>query len=364
SKGIGEANSDDYQLYIQWLNYRGKLDSYLERSIAYLFMRDLGKELNSPETQARVSQVAAYLKKQLTQPQNKENRILKEPFSMVSMYRKAQQDGVELSFNWLMGKLKTVSMQIPEGLDPVHAQRKLIKIIGGVYIHAVEEMDPQLTPEQRARKLDEAVRLGYCYGLTYPFIDDLLDSQVLTNDEKQQYSAMIRSALTTRIVPALADWPGLNADLLGFIHRELQQAFEYIKSHLQEVQLDSFFEQAYVFFQAQEVDRNKNLANPNYSDEELYVPIILKSSASRLIARSVLSAPEDKGFEQRTFAYGIYNQLADDFTDMFNDLEAGAVTPFTYYITHHETRSDLINPYELYWNVISYLIHHVYQSDS
>ena len=55
------------------------------------------------------------------------------------------------------------------------------------------------------------------------------------------------------------------------------------------------------FFNSQEVDRVKDLSNANYTNEELYIPIILKSSSSRLIIRSVLSAPKDEGFDNRTF---------------------------------------------------------------
>jgi geranylgeranyl pyrophosphate synthase len=83
-----------------------------------------------------------------------------------------------------------------------------------------------------------------------------------------------------------------------------------------------------------------------------------------LIVRSVLSAPEDEGFDLRTFHYGIYNQLADDFADMFDDMQDEAVTPYTYYLKYRDLRPDLINPYELYWAVISFLIHDVYHSNA
>lgn len=78
----------------------------------------------------------------------------------------------------------------------------------------------------------------------------------------------------------------------------------------------------------------------------------------------MISVPADEGFEQRTFFYGIYNQLADDFADMVDDMRDGAVTPYTYYLKYHHQRPDLINPFELYWAVISYLIHNVYDSDT
>jgi geranylgeranyl pyrophosphate synthase len=361
SLGKGKSYSKGYHNYIQWLDYTGKLDNYLDRSISYIYMRDLGKALDSPDTQSRIRNTVDSIKSYLTDT-NSTGRV--EPFSIAELYRLAQKDSVESTLIWVMDKLKTVSANIPKGMDAEEAKRKLIKIIAGVILHAVEEMDAEITPKERTRKLDEAIRLGYSYGLTYPFIDDLLDANVLSNQEKKRYSELIRTALITESVPNLDEWTGKNADLIRFIHSELREAFEYIKGHQRPETRKLFFEQSYVFFNSQEVDRVKDLSNANYTNEALYIPIILKSSSSRLITRSVISAPEDEGFATRTFIYGIYNQLADDFADMFDDLKEGRVTPYTYYLTYHDKRSDLINPFEMYWTVIFNLIHNVYRKDN
>ncbi|NYF26095.1 polyprenyl synthetase family protein [Sporosarcina sp. JAI121] len=364
SRGKGGPDSKCYHTYIQWLDYTGKLDNYLNRSISYIYLRDLGKALNSPDTQSRVQRTVDSLKNHLTHsnPTNSGSKL--ETFSMAGLYRLAQKEGVESTMIWVIGKLKTVSSHIPEGMDAEEAKRKLIKIIAGVILHVVEEMDAEITPVERTRKLDEAIRLGYSYGLTYPFIDDLLDANVLSTQEKKRYSDLIRTTLITGAVPELEEWTGKNAELIRFIHSELRDAFEYIKDLQRSETRKSFFEQSYVFFNSQEVDRVKDLSNANYTNEELYIPVILKSSSSRLITRSVISAPEDEGFHNRTFSYGIYNQLADDFADMFDDMKEGRVTPYTYYMKYHDKRFDLINPFELYWTVIFNLIHNVYHSDS
>ncbi|WHY01715.1 polyprenyl synthetase family protein [Neobacillus sp. DY30] len=358
-----KPTSFEYHSYIQWLNYTGKLDNYLDRSISYIFMRDLGKELDSKETQTRIESVVTSLSNNLTQPREKrENK--NELFSMAWLYRWAQQESIELTIIWLINKLKIVAEHIPQGMDADHAQRKLIKIIAGVLLHEMEEMVDRTPPEERANRLDKAIRIGYAYGLTYPFIDDLLDSNVLSDKEKKQYSNLIRNTLITGAVPPLGgDWAKKNKSLITFIHSELREGFEYIKTQQRPENLKSFFEQSYVFFHSQEVDREKDLSNENYTNDELYIPVILKSSSSRLIVRSVISADLDEGYDNRTFFYGIYNQLADDFADMFEDMDNGAVTPYTYYLKYHKKRVDLINPFELYWSVISNLIHHVYHSD-
>jgi geranylgeranyl pyrophosphate synthase len=362
-RGKRKVTSKGYHSYIQWLDYTGKLENYLDRSMSYIFMRDLGKSLDSPNTQARVRRVVSNLKNHLTQNGSSKGDSTND-FSMFGLYRMAQKEGIELTMIWLINKLKMVSSNIPKGMDAEQAQRKLIKIIAGVIMHVNEEMDHDISPEHRKQKLDNAIRLGYSYGLTYPFIDDLLDAEVLSEKEMTQYSNLIRTTLITGTVPRLGEWTGKNKHLIKYIHSELREAFEYIRSHQRPETLTSFFEQSFVFFQSQEVDRLKDLSNPNYTNEELYIPIILKSSSSRLIVRSVISAPEDEGFDNRTFYYGIYNQLADDFADMFDDMKDDAVTPYTYYMKYHETRTDLINPFELYWTVIANLIHNVYHSDA
>lgn len=362
SRGKGKTNTSGYHNYIKWLNYTGKLDSYLNRSISYIFMRDLGKALNSPDTENRIRSIVDSLKTQLTST-TADRKNDGELFSMTALYRLAQKEGVESTFIWLINKLKNVSTNIPTGMNAEHAQRKLIKIIAGVIMQENEEMDEEVTVEDRKQRLDKAIRLGYSYGLTYPFIDDLLDAEILSDEEEKQYAYLIRSTLTTGVVPELGDWVGNNAELIRYIHTELREAFEYIKAHQRPETRNSFFEQSYVFFNSQEVDRDKDLTNAKYTNEELYIPVILKSASSRLIVRSVIGAPEDEGFDSRTFFYGIYNQLADDFADMFDDLKDGAVTPYTYYLKYHDTRPDLINPFEMYWTVISNLIHQVYHSD-
>ncbi|QDH21416.1 polyprenyl synthetase family protein [Saccharibacillus brassicae] len=370
-RGGGSPDNRDYDRYLHWMETAGKLDDYLERSVSYLYMRDLGRALNDPDTQRRVRHTAAGLKRSLLSGGDPQEGMPTDGFDTAALYRWGQQEGIEDAVIWMIAKMKRVSENIPEGLSAEHAQRKLLKIIAGVVLHTREEMDERTPKAERSRRLDEAVRLGYSYGLTYPFVDDLLDSTLLTDEEKERYSDLIRGALLSGAVPKWDEWNhafesdgGRNLDLIRYIHSELGEAFLYIKSRQADGLGSLFFEQAYVFFEAQDTDRRKVLAHDGYDSRQLYVPVILKSSGSRLIARSVGQEGEDGGFERRTFFYGIYNQLADDFADLFDDLEAGAVTPYTYYWKHRGQRPDLQSPFEMYWGVIAYLIRDVYDGDA
>ncbi|MCM3364095.1 polyprenyl synthetase family protein [Niallia sp. MER TA 168] len=348
-----------YRPYIEWLNYAGKLDDYLNRSISYLYMRDLGKTLSSQHTQERIDEVVNNVKTHLLKKDAKNDN-----FSVSSLYKLAKKEKVEHTMIFVLEKLKRVTAHIPSGMSVEHAQRKILKILAGVLMHELEERRSiDLSEQVRKYRLEKAIKLGFYYGITYPLIDDLLDAKILSKDEEKQYATLIRTTLETGEVPALDSWYGENKELILFIHSELKEAFEYMKLQHDDRTWKLFLKQAHIFFHSQEVDREKKLTNSTYSNEEIYIPVILKSSASRQIVRSLMNAPEDEGYDKRTFYYGIYNQLADDLADMFDDKKDGAVTPYTYYLTYHTTRKDLINPFEMYWTVISYLIHDVYQAD-
>ncbi|WP_182201488.1 polyprenyl synthetase family protein [Paraliobacillus salinarum] len=344
--------------YLKWLGEKGKLDNYLERSIAYIYMRDLGKDISESQTKQRISKDVEKLKHQIDQGDDSLSC-----FNVNYVYRWAQKEQIEEAIIWVFEKISMITQYFPKEINAAHAKRKLIKTIVGVVMQVLEDLDDNVSHDVRVKQLDQAVRLGYAYGLTYPFIDDLLDSNLLSIEEKKQFSKMIEAALLTRSVPKINTWPGKNRELMLFVYSELSKAFEYIVSQQNKSSVDKFFEQAYVFFQSQELDRVKQLDNSSYNNKDIYLPIILKSASSRLITRTVLSADEDEDKEERTFLYGIYNQLSDDFSDVFDDLEAGAVTPYTYYLTYKDTRPDLVNPFALYWNVVSYFMYDVNQSD-
>lgn len=341
---------------LKWLKKTGELDQYLDRSISYIYLRDLGYSLIDPATKARVKNVAQELEQSLL-------NMGEDTFHFASLFRWAQKEGVEQTYIWLYEKIKMVSDHMPEQFDRDNARRKLIKLIAGVYMHEVENMPENISRVDRRDRLARALRLGYCYGLTYPFIDDLLDSAILTEEEKSLFSDIIRTTIKTGVVPKFPSWNNAYQDFLQFIQCELEEAFQYIHQTLDEEKKEDFFLQAYVFSTAQEEDRVKSLSNNYYTNKEIYLPIILKSSSSRLIVRSLIQAKTDVEINQRIFYYGIYNQLADDFTDLFLDLENKAVTPYTYYLTYYKERDDLINPFKLYWIVTHFLIRHVYDGD-
>ncbi|WP_066185926.1 polyprenyl synthetase family protein [Gracilibacillus timonensis] len=338
----------------------GMLDHYLFRSVSYIYLRDLGRDVTTPVMQKRIAEITKSVKGYL---KKKQQRL---SFDLAELYRLAQQESLETVFFWVTDKLSNISTLMPEGMDPAEAKRKLIKIIAGVVIHEIEELKDETSLHIRQQRLDHAVRIGYYYGLTYPFIDDLLDAAILSPQEKQNFSFFIRQTLLTgEVVPLEAqDWQEQNRDLIQAVHDELAEAFTFLKNNQPVERVQDFLDNAYLFFQSQEIDRNKCLDDPSYTNHQLYVPVILKSASSRLIVRSFQSYSEDKQVEDNLFYYGIYNQLSDDLTDLQQDLALQSVTPYTYFLTYADEQAEIRNPFLMYWSVIYSFIHTVHQGKS
>ncbi len=83
--------------------------------------------MDSPDTEAKIFRTVETLRNHLIPSHPKDSGEEVEIFSVTGLYRMAQKERIESTMIWLMDKLKTVSVNIPKGLDAEEAQRKLIK---------------------------------------------------------------------------------------------------------------------------------------------------------------------------------------------------------------------------------------------
>ncbi|WP_144395480.1 polyprenyl synthetase family protein [Pleionea sediminis] len=348
--------------FIQRLQADKQLNTYLDKSVSYLLMRDLGISFHDDQATKDKNRLVRRLQRWLIQQSSKSSEQ-NSAFSMVNLSKKAKEYGIGSTFNWLLNKLSGAQANMPDNLDSTEGMRKLVKIIAGVVLHQMVDLPKSVSEQQRAKLLDSAIRLGYCYGLTYPFIDDLLDDNyVLSERDKRVFNDAINRSLLTGHVVECPTFDSTVQSQMQFIYRELREAFETIR-HLQPAeQSQQFFEQAYIFFKAQDIDRTRSLANSKSLDiKSLFLPLILKSAGCRLIARHILAKSSDESFDHRTFCFGIYNQFNDDIKDIDDDLKNDNVTPYTHYLTYGVNDKNSVNPYRVYWSVVFYLINNLYK---
>ncbi|MGQ8364181.1 polyprenyl synthetase family protein [Glaciecola sp. 1036] len=361
-KKMQQGEGFDSLSFLQKLSMDNQLKDYLDKSLSYIFMRDLGKSIRDQAVAEQISRLSQRIQKWVRKKQSRsEKTVIENSF----IEQKAMEYQVTDAVNWLKSKLQVLEQKLPESLDKNNGLRKLVKVLAGVVMHQLIELPKDISNKQRAERLDKAIRLGYCYGLTYPLIDDIQDSSnFLDSDEKEAFNQAIRESLLCGKVTAFPEFKHAHKEVMSFIYEELEAAFKCIQSYLSDQEAKYFFEQAFVFFEAQNIDRKKSLNSNEYSDESLYLPVILKSSGSRLLARDIVHNHRDEDFDYRTFCFGIYNQFNDDIKDLFSDIAEDNLTPYSYYYMHPSAHENNINPYRVYWAVVYHLISQVYENDS
>ncbi len=362
-----ERQQSSHQLsslsFLQKLDADRQLNQYLDKSIAYIFLRDMGQSLQDKTTQRHIKRCTAQVKSWVRTQVSKENMSSND--SELWLINKASEYQLQHTLFWLNQKLAQIKQRMPESMNTTQGLRKLVKIIAGVSLHNMLSQTESLDKTQMGALLDRSIRLGYCYGLTYPFIDDIQDSATLLSPkEKETFNLAIRQSLLTGNVVDCPKFKEPHASFMEFIYQELKAAFETIRTELGETHSNLFFEQSFVFFEAQNIDRNRSFEHIPYTSDQLYIPIILKASGCRLIARSILGEKNESHFEHHTFCFGIYNQFNDDIKDIFDDIAEGNVTPYSQYLVlaRQGKATNIENPYRIYWTVVDYLIREVYKN--
>ncbi|WP_114417951.1 polyprenyl synthetase family protein [Marinospirillum perlucidum] len=321
--------------FIKKLAQEKKLKHYLQDSISYLFVRDLDLDLNQAEVASKIDTLAEDLAKQLS-PSNDPRTTAANTDMMTQGFLWAIKHQAESAFIWLSAKIYRLKQELPEALAEHQGLRKLLKVVAGVLMNSWQSQGD-------AADFDQAIRLGYYYGLTYPLIDDLQDSQVLTPAQQQSFDQALEASILTGVVHK----PTEQTPWLTYVFDELAEAFTFIQQQ-QGDHFEAFLDQAYIFLKSQQ-----------QTSGQLWLDMINKSSRSRILADALVSNQVQLGNYQY---FGLFNQLHDDLKDVELDYQEGNITPFVALIYHNQTYQG-IHPYKLYWALLHHLIYHCYRED-
>ena len=325
--------------FIRTLVAEKKLRGYLQESLSYLYVRDLDLDLNRPEVAANIDRLTDDL---LARFSRKDGGGAEARDLMLQGFRWAKKHQAQPAFIWLSAKIYRLQQELPEAMSAHQGLRKLLKVIAGVLMNQWQSQGDEADFEQ-------GIRLGYYYGLTYPLIDDLQDSRVLTAVQKLRFNqALEQSILQGEVIRPESDTEPEAPSWLDYVFDELAEAFSFIRQQQTPAQFDAFLDQAYIFLKSQQEDSG-----------QIWADMINKSSRSRILADALVSNQVRLGNYQY---FGLFNQLHDDLKDVDLDHQEGNITPFVALIYHNTTYQG-IHPYRLYWALLHHLIHHCYRND-
>lgn len=252
---------------------------------------------------------------------------------------------IDEAFSFLTKNFTRLLDVLPDEVLLQSGFAKMVKVLLGMIAHSAISIPSGSSCEEINNILLKSVKLGYYWGVTYPLLDDVIDSNVLSKKELTLLKEIVHNIFSKESISVdenLFTKPYLNE--LIFCLFSLREVMPYNEHKLT-------YKLMQMAHHAQNEDSELSLCN-SYNEETLYSLIILKAALVRIATASISGVKIDSNFIKNIFIMALYNQEEDDFQDFFEDIAARRPTPFTFYI-----RNRLIeNPITIFFSYSSFII--------
>lgn len=238
--------------------------------------------------------------------------------------------------SWAASRLERLYGILPEFVVREGGMGKVARTMLGVMsIAAFNAKD--LDSESRYEHITRSIKPAYFYAVTYPIVDDVLQDSdyVSSKKDKDAYHQAILNGLSSGDDIDARDLPEhpLVEEMIR-IYDEMRELFPFEQNRSLYYALESMY-------LAQHNDTHVDIHQIR-NTADLYTPIVLKASLSRIVAHELTGSTLDDEHVARIFGTLIRQQFIDDTRDVADDLRAGRHTPFTLAVTHPEL--ELGNP--------------------
>lgn len=248
---------------------------------------------------------------------------------------------------WIPERIKEAASVIPPDILQKGGMGKIFRVISGVFLYTLTDLDDETPLEEAKRRVDIALKCGYYFGLLHPLVDDILDSaNHLTASDKME------------VLRLMDHWIGGDFEVhsrlegqrtMDTLKRTFQELFDLFPAGMRkELVMLSYFLH---FSQAQDMQK---LPGGDYSLNGIYVPVLLKAACTRLISCWFSGTRLSPELTNEILETGLVFQMMDDFRDMVEDHQENNFTPFTHY--HHCKNSKPVNPWLIYLRAVELFI--------
>lgn len=246
---------------------------------------------------------------------------------------------------WILDKFKAASEIIPLDIMNDRGYDKFLKVVFGTVLYKLRHCskdDPNL-----GNHAFEALQKGYYFGITYPLVDDIMDTSHLLSDDQ-------KDSIMETIIHSLSRGGIEDAKLpsLAIVH-ELKRLFREFTLIVPQENHPEIYDVLQVLTIAQWVDQQRNL-DDKHDKESLFISVLLKAAYARIVPSYLVGHINDELIDHH-YATGLINQWSDDICDLLEDTKNNTATTFTSYLHTPETFPSSRKPLELYLGLIYYL---------
>jgi hypothetical protein len=266
---------------------------------------------------------------------------------MVSRLTPAWEGPYPVLNDWIPKKLKEATEIIPVEILKNGGVGKIFRVISGVYLYVLTDLDSRTELVEAKRRTDLALKSGYYFGLLHPLVDDLLDSShhLLSHEKKE-------------VLRLLDHWIGGDFNIPNPL--EGNKSVAALKKALQELyslytpkEQEQLIRLSYFLHFAQMEDMQKEPGG-EFTFTDTYVPVLLKAACTRLISCWFSGTSLSSELTSDILETGLVFQLMDDFRDFLPDVKERSFTPFTNYFLKEQVK--IQNPWLVYMRAIDIFI--------
>lgn len=190
------------------------------------------------------------------------------------------------------------------------------------------------------------LRLAYCWGLSYPLVDNFLDSDSTSEDARRELMESLAAILLQR-----SDL-GVVSGSDKAVHPCVAEMTERLSEAISLTPLDQrtpTLRMLHHLLEAHRHDASRRLSTTNSNcDREFWMDVMVDTALKSALVRSATMKLCGIAIDGRTAARllirSLFNQLGDDLWDIYEDFNDDRITPFTVYLTHN----GLPNPFKYY----------------
>ena len=247
-------------------------------------------------------------------------------------------------------RLNTLLEVITRNSIENHGLIKLCKIVFGT-IHKRTQVREHHEPD-RIDFIYNTLRLAYSWGITYPLVDNILDSPETSLEVRSLLATVLRELFATNgSSPQTAVPLEKEFAIVSEVRERLTEVISLIPIDLRS---DARITLGHLLV-AHHRDAQRRLSTPSIDVEDLHVAVmvdsILKAALIRLATIQVAGIPMDEATTIQHFTHSLFNQLGDDIWDIYEDYVDDRVTPCTLFLVSGGDR----NPFDFYFAYLKLL---------
>jgi hypothetical protein len=231
-------------------------------------------------------------------------------------------------------RISTLFRVIPRYSLESNGLIKLFKVAVGVIAGRIAARH-----EHEAGDVDfvfNTLRAAYCWGLTYPLVDNVLDSDELTVESRLWMTSSILALFSDQGPPIYGGETGPPETLPHAVMEALERLSETLEL-VPAARLDRAKAALRQLYGAHQRDSDRRLETSIESDPAVAMSVLidtaLKSALVRLSTMEICGIDTDSSTLTESLHRGLFNQLGDDLWDIYEDYADRRVTPFTLFLT-------------------------------